>query len=117
MLDLLLEFLKLYWGSVLVSAIFISVLIFLWKRGKKDLVKRIILELVCKAEQQYGSGTGAIKLGMVWREIYNRLPLLIRLVFTEKELQGYIEYWVTWLRKKLSENETYLSSYSDEVKH
>ena len=114
MLDLFLEFLKLYWGSVLVSAVFISVLIFLWKQGKKDLVKRIILDLVCKAEQKYGSGTSVVKLGMVWGEIYRRLPLLVRLVFTQAELQGFIEEWVSWLKKKLKENENYLSSYSEE---
>lgn len=117
MLELLLEVLKLYWVDILISAIFISILIFLWKRGKKQLVKKIILELVCKAEQTYGSGTGTIKLAMVWSGIYNRLPLLVRLVFTQAELQSIIEYWVDWLKKQLAKNKTYLNSYSDDVKH
>ena len=117
MLELLLEFLKLYWVDVLISAIFISILIFLWKRGKKGVVKKIILELVCKAEQQYGSGTGTIKLAMVWSGIYNRLPLLVRLVFTQSELESIIEYWVDWLKKELAKNKTYLNGYNEEAKH
>jgi len=38
----------------------------------------------------------------------------VRLVFTEQELRQYIEEAAAWLKKKLTANDTYLLSYTDE---
>lgn len=45
-------------------------LIVLWRFGKKDFVKCIITELVARAEQLYGSGSGQVKLAFVLSELY-----------------------------------------------
>lgn len=111
-----LVFLKLHWLDLIVVFLFVGVLAFLWKRGKKQLVMDIIRELVCRAEQIYGSGTAPIKLANVWANIYIKLPFVVRIFFTQQQLQGYIEESVDWLRKKLAINSNYLSSYSEEKK-
>lgn len=103
-----------YWLDALIILFAIGLLIVLWRFGKKDFVKCIITELVARAEQLYGSGSGQVKLAFVLSELYKKLPFVVRLVFTKEELQGYIEEAVDWLRKKLAINGDYLLSYTDE---
>lgn len=57
--------------------LFIVFLAVLWFKGKKKLVKKIILELIMIAEETYGSGTGKSKLAMVLAQIYKDYPWLI----------------------------------------
>lgn len=103
-----------YWLDALIILFVIGLLIVLWRFGKKDFVKVAIRIFVAKAEKAYGSKTGQLKLAAVWADIYDRLPLIVRLAFTKEELQGYIEEAVDWLRKKLAINGDYLLSYTDE---
>jgi len=103
-----------YWLDALIILFVIGLLIVLWRFGKKDFVKVTIRIFVAKAEKAYGSKTGQLKLAAVWADIYDRLPLIVRLAFTKEELQGYIEEAVDWLRKKLAINGDYLLSYTDE---
>ncbi|PKM51159.1 MAG: hypothetical protein CVV02_08405 [Firmicutes bacterium HGW-Firmicutes-7] len=56
--------------------LFILVLAVLWFKGKRKLVKKIILELVIQAEKIYGSGTGKIKLATVLAQVYKDYPWL-----------------------------------------
>lgn len=103
-----------YWLDALIILFVIGLLIVLWRFGKKDFVKCIITELVARAEQLYGSGSGQVKLAFVLSELYKKLPFAVRLVFTEQELRQYIEEAAAWLKKKLTANDTYLLSYTDE---
>ncbi|PKM93869.1 MAG: hypothetical protein CVU84_13240 [Firmicutes bacterium HGW-Firmicutes-1] len=69
--------------------LFVLTLAVLWFKGKKKLVKKIILELVALAEEKYGSGTGEIKLASVLLEIYQEYP--------------WLEYLETWVIKWINE--------------
>lgn len=108
-------FLTEYWLDLLAILVLGVGLILLWGRGKKDWVIHIIQVLVARAEQEFGSGTGAIKLAAVWDGIYERLPWTIRLLFPKAILAKYIEDAVKWLRTKLDEADANLLSYADEA--
>jgi hypothetical protein len=100
-ISIVFTFFTAYWLDILVGGVVLMALTLLWKKGKQKAVIRIIKALVAKAEQQYGSKTGLIKLEAVWSEIYVHIPWIIRIFFTEKELAGYIEASVKWLANLL----------------
>ena len=108
-------FLTGHWLDLLTMIVLVALLIVLWARGKKDWVIHIIQVLVARAEQEFGSGTGAIKLAAVWDGIYERLPWTIRMLFPKALLAKYIEDAVKWLRTKLDEADANLLSYADEA--
>lgn len=115
-LSIILAFLAAHWLDILVGVVFIALLAFLWKKGKKRTVIRIIKAGVAKAEQQYGSKTGQVKFEAVWSEIYAHIPWIIRVFFTEKELAGCIKDAVKWLDKVLTDNpDINLLTYAEEL--
>lgn len=112
-LTILGAFLAAHWVDVVIAVIFILVLIYLWKIGKKETVKRIIYALVAKAEQAYGSKTGPIK----WMDVYSSLPGIIRLLFSYNEIDQFIKDGVAWLKKQLEAKPgSNLLTYADEMK-
>lgn len=115
MLDVsaVISFLATNWVGVIMLLVIIGIAFILCRTGNEQLVKNVILELVCIAERTYGSQTGEIKLASVWAGIYERLPWYIRLVFPKSLLESYIENAVQWLKKKLS-TDTNLLTYSEE---
>ncbi len=56
----ILSFFTLYWDSILVVILFVALMIVLFVIGRKKVVKQILFVLVTKAEQEFGSGTGAM---------------------------------------------------------
>lgn len=54
----MLEFIKANLSSIITIIIVIVGLLYLYKRGKKEFVKQVILSLVVQAEKTLGSGTG-----------------------------------------------------------
>ena len=92
----------------------IVVLAILYKNGKKNAVKKIILGLVVQAEKALGSGSGELKYAYVIEKIYSKLPAIIRLLYTQKELDEIIEESVQKLKELLSKGVD-LNSYNDEV--
>ena len=57
----ILGFIVNYWDSILVVIGFIILIIVLIKRGEIVILKQILFNLVTKAEQMYGDGTGKLK--------------------------------------------------------
>ncbi len=92
------------WDSVAVILVFIGLAIYLIRKGKKDILYQILFSLVTEAEKQYGSGTGALKKAAVITWIYERLPLVLRIFFTEKQLGEIIEAVLTAAKTKWAEN-------------
>lgn len=84
---------------VIVGILFIFAIMI--KAGQKKKVYKIIYELVCAAEKEYGDRTGDIKYGYVVRRFYSYLPLAIRLLFREKDLSEMIDLAVQELKKRL----------------
>lgn len=91
--------------NVLVILVVIVVLILLAYKGKMGIVKRIILALVVQAELNWGSGTGKIKLVEVFGLVYERLPVIIKIFITEKQLINLIEEAVEFMKAQLIEDD------------
>lgn len=71
----------------------------LWRH--RESLARWGYELVVMAECLYGPRMGKAKYSYVSAEIYRRLPRLIRLVLTKKELAVLIEASVSQLKENL----------------
>jgi len=107
------EFIQANLASIIVVVIAIIGLLVLYKLGKKDTVKKIVLALVVQAEKTLGSGTGELKYAMVIDAMYNKLPFILRLLFTKKEMDTFIEEAVSKMKDILSKGVT-LTGYDDE---
>lgn len=101
-------------ASIITIAFFIMLIIFLLRLGKKETVRKIILSLVVKAEKRLGSGTGGLKYAMVVEELYGVLPAVVRMLFTQSDIDEMIESGVKTLKEYLETGRT-LSGYDDEV--
>ena len=106
--------LLVYWTDLLLVVGVVAILGVLYKRGKKDLVKEIIYNLVVKAEKELGSATGSAKYSQVITTLYLKLPFILRLFFTKVELNKYIEESVVWLKNKLKDSKINLLNYAEE---
>lgn len=83
-------------GALVIALLFVITMAVLWFKGKKKLVKKIILELVVIAEKTYGSGTGPIKFASVLSQIYKEYPWLVHL---EKLVTIWINEAVEYIKK------------------
>lgn len=115
MQSVILDFLKVYLIDIILIIIFISLLVYLWYKGKKKFVKHIILELVRLAEKELGSGTGELKYAYVIDKVYKRLPSIIKLLISEKTLDKMIEDAVRVLSSYLEELPSENINNKDEV--
>ena len=88
-------FLLANWDSVLVVLAFIVLCVVLVKRGETKILKHILFNLVTQAEREFGTGTGALKYAAVSDWIYQRLSAVLKLLFTEKDIDTMIEAWGT----------------------
>ncbi|WP_425446419.1 hypothetical protein [Dethiothermospora halolimnae] len=111
----MLEFIKGYWVPIVVILIAMISLIFLYKKGKEDTVRKVILSLVIQAEKLLGSGTGELKYAWVVEQIYKTLPIMVQLIFTRKQIDSMIEEAVEFLKDYLSNGKSLLG-YDDEFK-
>lgn len=61
------------------------------KKGETDVLKELLFGLITKAEQEFGEGTGLLKFSTVADWLYERIPTLIRPLFTSKNIEKLIE--------------------------
>jgi len=101
----IIDFLLMNWDSVLVVLLFPALIVFLIKRGETKILKNILFGLVTQAEKQFGSGTGTLKYAAVADWIYQRIPAVLKLLFTEKDLEKMIEEVLEEAKKKWGTNE------------
>jgi len=115
----MIEFIKVNIYSIAAIILAIVILLFLYKRGNIDLVRKIILSLVVKAEKALGSGTGELKYAMVVENIYHRLPIVLSILITKKELDCMIENAVDYMKEylRIKEGEANLLGYDNEYKY
>lgn len=100
----MLEFLQQYWSSILVIIGFIGVCVVLIKNGYKRKVEDMLFYLVCKAEELLGNGTGELKYSAVVAWLYEKLPTIIQVIFTKKEIDQMIEAAVQRMKDYLKNN-------------
>ena len=87
----ILEFLLANWDSVLVVLAFLALIVVLIRRGETKVLKNILFSLVTQAEKQFGGGTGSLKFAAVSDWIYQRIPAVLKLLFTAKDIEKMIE--------------------------
>lgn len=102
-----------YWVDAIIILVATVLLIVAYKAGHRNTVKKIILSLVVQAEKALGSGTGELKYAMVIEAIYNKLPVVMRFLFTPEEIDNMIEEGVGKLKEILASGVT-LDGYDDE---
>lgn len=107
-----LTFLAKNWDSVLVIVAFLAVVVALIKRGETKILKQILFNLVTQAEKQFGSGTGSLKYAAVADWIYQRIPAVLKLLFTSSDIEKMIEAALEEAKKAWGANEN-LKGYID----
>lgn len=107
-----LTFLAKNWDSVLVVVAFLAVVVALIKRGETKILKQILFNLVTQAEKQFGSGTGSLKYAAVADWIYQRIPAVLKLLFTSSDIEKMIEAALEEAKKAWGANEN-LKGYID----
>ncbi|MCX4294349.1 MAG: hypothetical protein OSJ56_09875 [Prevotella sp.] len=106
----IIKFLVSNWDSVLLVIVAIVVLILLYKHGRIEVVKKVLFSLVSRAEKEFGSGTGELKKAAVIEWIYEKLPKIITIFITPKEIEQLIESVLEYAKTKWSTN-TALQNY------
>jgi hypothetical protein len=101
----LLRFLLTNWDSVLVVIAAIVVVIVLVKRGETAFLKDILFRFVTKAEQEFGGGTGELKKAAVIELVYDKLPAVLRLIITRKDLDKMIDDVLLYAKTKWAAND------------
>lgn len=66
-------------------------LLALTRADLSDRAKRILLALVCEAEEAFGPGTGEIKLSAVLGRLYEQMPAAFGRLFPADTAVGWIE--------------------------
>ena len=107
-----LTFLAKNWDSVLVVVAILAVVVVLIKRGETKILKQILFNLVTQAEKQFGSGTGSLKYAAVADWIYQRIPAVLKLLFTSSDIEKMIEAALEEAKKAWGANEN-LKGYID----
>lgn len=107
-----LTFLAKNWDSVLVVVAFLAVVVVLIKHGETKILKQILFNLVTQAEKQFGSGTGSLKYAAVADWIYQRIPAVLKLLFTSSDIEKMIEAALEEAKKAWGANEN-LKGYID----
>lgn len=107
-----LAFLAANWDSVLVVVAFLALVVVLIKRGETKILKQILFNLVTQAEKQFGSGTGSLKYAAVADWIYQRIPAVLKLLFTSNDIEKMIEDVLEEAKKAWGANEN-LKGYID----
>ena len=100
-----LTFLAKNWDSVLVVVAFLALVVVLIKRGETKILKQILFNLVTQAEKQFGSGTGSLKYAAVADWIYQRIPAVLKLLFTSSDIEKMIEGALEEAKKAWGANE------------
>ena len=100
-----LAFLAANWDSVLVVVAFLAVVVVLIKRGETKILKQILFNLVTQAEKQFGSGTGSLNYAAVADWIYQRIPAVLKLLFTSSDIEKMIEAALEEAKKAWGANE------------
>lgn len=100
----MIDFIIANWDSVLLVILFILFILVLVKKGAINQVNEILFYLVTEAESQFGGGTGQLKYAAVVSWLYEKLPAIVRILFTTKQIDLLIENAVTRMKKYLDTN-------------
>lgn len=100
-----LHFLLKYWDSVVLVAVVIGFILYLIKTGQTKILKKIAVRLVTEAEGELGNGTGIFKQAAVIEWLYDKIPAVLKIFFTQKDLERLVDTVVEEVKKKWECNE------------
>ena len=100
------------WDTVLFIIAIIVVMVVSIKKGETTILKQIVFSLVTKAEQEFGAGLGVLKYATVADMLYQRIPNLLKILYTSKDIEKMIESTLTEAKTKW-ENSQQLQRYID----
>lgn len=100
-----LHFLLKYWDSVVLVTVVIGIILYLIKTGQTKILKKIAVRLVTEAEGELGNGTGIFKQAAVIEWLYNKIPAVLKIFFTQKDLEKLVDTVVEEVKKKWECNE------------
>lgn len=92
------------WYSILAVIIFVGGCIFLYQRGCKTQINKMLLFLVTEAEKKFGDGTGELKFSAVSTWLYEKLPPISKVFLTSKQIDAAIEDAVTRMKEYFEKN-------------
>lgn len=105
------DFLNTPAGTVTLLIVAAATLAYLWYKGYRGTVRKIIYSLVIQAEKALGSGTGEFKYALVTGWVYERLPLMLRAIVSEKEIDEMIEWAVEQMKRSLDDSPKLAQSF------
>lgn len=108
-----LKFLAANWDSILVVVAVVVVLIVLYRNGHIEVVKKVLFSLVSRDEKEFGSGTGELKKAAVIELIYEKLPKIVTMFITPKEIERLIESVLEYAKTKWAANSALQSYVTD----
>lgn len=82
----------------------VAILYFVAKGKYRKIAKQILLSLVVAAEKQFGGGTGEIKFSYVAEKLHEKMPFVVQILFTEKDVANMIEDSVDEMKRVLTDN-------------
>lgn len=100
----LINFILTNWIWIAVAILAIGILVLLWIKNKA-IVLMLARRAVMVAEEHLGSKTGLAKKAEAIAWVYVQLPMLLKLIFTEKVLSNIVEKAVEWLHKQFVDGE------------
>ena len=112
------QFIYWHWLDIvlaLVLFIFFGILVSYLASRPNGIVAKIIYGLVIEAEKDLGSKTGQLKKKQVISKVYSQLPVFIRFVVNEATVSRLIDEAVHFMKKSLEQNNSTLSSLSEET--
>lgn len=107
------EFLIENWSDVTLVASVIFIIIYTSFTNRIDYLRAELFSLVTEAEKNYGEKTGETKLMYVIEKIYSKMPLALKMLLSEKQLEKIIENVLLKAKKSWSENEKLLKEGED----
>ena len=117
-MNYLFNFFMANWDILLFVIVLVVVLVYLWVRGGKSVIFKMLYAIVTEAEKEYGNGTGALKLASVIDKIYLKLPMVVRLFITADTLKKWVETVLQEAKKTWEQNnniQNYIKSANDIV--
>ena len=103
-MDSIMNLITTQWTSVVTIVLVIIVGLYLLRKGQKDVVYQMLFFLVIEAEKAFGGGTGILKYSAVTTWLYERLPTIVTVLFTSKQIDAMIEQAVLDMKEYLSNN-------------
>lgn len=95
-----------YWDSIVLVAVVAGFILYLIKTGQTKILKKIAVRLVTEAEGELGNGTGIFKQAAVIEWLYDKIPAVLKIFFTQKDLEKLVDTVVEEVKKKWECNES-----------